>query len=89
MKIDFVRLFLRVFCLGFIVGRFKKRETRGGRLRGFVNTVFPKPASRWKEGNDFLWESKAVLGLKEGDWVVFFGYRGPSGWKAKWVLKIF
>ena len=91
MKVDPIRLFLRLFCLGFILGRFKKRELRRGHERWFANVVFPLPAGNWIPGNDFLWESKQIRLQKidEGDWLVFFGYRSSSGWKAKWVLKIF
>jgi len=90
MRIDAVRLFLRLACLGFILGKFKKRESKKGRSRGFVDAVFPLPAGSWKEGNDFLWEMKKIpRGIKKGDRVVFFGYRASSGWKAKLVLKLF
>jgi len=56
-----------------------------------VNAVFPRPAGRWKIGNDFLWEPKKSISkeIKVGDMVVFFGYRAFSGWKAKLVLKLF
>jgi len=91
MRIDAVRLFLRLACLGFILGKFKKRESKKGRSRGFVDAVFPLPAGSWKEGNDFLWEPKKLISpeIKKGDRVVFFGYRASSGWKAKLVLKLF
>jgi len=74
-----------------MMGRFKKRELKNGRQRGFVDVVFPKPANGWVEGNDFLWESKKPIieEMKPGDWVVFFGYRTPSGWRAKMVTKVF
>ncbi len=91
MKIDIFRLLFRLCCLGFILGRFKKRESKNGRSRGFVDVVFPLPASRWKKGNDFLWEPKKLAKgeMKKGDWVVFFGYYAPSGWKAKFVMKVY
>jgi hypothetical protein len=91
MGVDVVRLFLRWCCLGFILGKFKKRESKNGHSRGFVNAVFPLPANCWTAGNDFLWEPKKPIPqeIREKDWIVFLGYRTPSGWKAKLVLKIF
>lgn len=90
LKINLVRLLLRLCCLGFILGRFKKRESKHNRERGFVNVVFPRPAGRWIKGNDFLWESKIIpKEIEKGDLVVFFGYRSSSGWKATLVLKLF
>jgi hypothetical protein len=91
LKIDPVRLFLRICFLGFILGKFKKRESKSGRSRGFVDVVFPRPAGQWTAGVDFLWEPKENISeeIKKGDWVVFFGYHARSGWKAKWVQKIF
>lgn len=91
LKVDFIRLFLRLCCLGFILGRFKKRESKNGRERGFVTAVCPRPASRWIVGNDFLWEPRRTISkeIGEGSWIVFFGYRASSGWKAKLVVKLF
>jgi hypothetical protein len=91
MKCDLVRLFLRVICFGFILGKFKKRESKAERERGFVNAVFPRPAGQWIVGNDFLWEPEKAISkeIKSGDWVIFRGYRAPSGWKARWVVKLF
>jgi hypothetical protein len=42
-------------------------------------------------GNDFLYESERAISkeIKKGDWVVYFGYRSSSGWKARLVAKIF
>ncbi len=91
LKVDFIRLFLRLCCLGFILGRFKKRESKNGQERGFVTAVCPRPAGRWIIGNDFLWKpkQKSSKEIKEGDIIVFFGYRKSSGWKAKLVVKLF
>ena len=91
MKVYLIRLFLRIGLLGFILGKFKKKDLSNGRSRGFVDVVFPLPASHWTRGNDFLWESKKLISmeLKKGDLVVFFGYRTPSGWRAKWIMKLY
>lgn len=90
MKVDLVRLILRILTFGFIVGKIKKKESGNGRLRGFVDAVFPLPANHWQKGVDFLWEPKKLVPeTRKGDRVIFFGYRSPSGWKAKWVLKLF
>lgn len=93
MKIDIVRLVLRILTFGLIAGRFKRKEATNGRLRGFAYAVFPKPASNWKERVDFLWEPKAKNSnfqeLREEDWVIFFGYHTSSGWRAKLVIKLF
>ena len=87
MKVDLIRFLLRVFFFGFMLGRFKKRM-RHSRSRGFVDVVFPLPAGSWKVGNDFLLES-ASEEFGTGDWLLFFGYRSPSGWRAKLVLRLF
>ena len=91
LRIDLIRLLLRLCCLGFVLGRFKKRESKNKRQRGFIDVVFPRPAGRWKIGTDFLWEPEKLISkeIKEGDMVVFFGYHSFSGWKAKLVLKLF
>lgn len=91
LKIDIVRFFLRLCCLGFILGRFKKRESKNGQERGFVTAVCPRPAGRWIMGNDFLWEPKQAIAkeIREGDLIIFLGYRKSSGWKARLVIKLF
>ncbi|MEI6297026.1 MAG: hypothetical protein WCO84_05285 [bacterium] len=91
MGLDLVRFTLRICFLGFIIGKFKKKISDNERERGFVNAVFPRPAGSWTIGNDFLWEPGTQISkeIKEGDWVLFFGYKSSSGWKARLVLKIF